>query len=140
MVLEVGYSEPGAKGTQTDPRVDANGGSYSWTLNQRELMLGLTATFRFPMDKLTPYAGIGPRLWLLQTLVQGTAGDGNVISQTKEQSTKVGLVVPVGVGYQIGPGSAFFEAQLLWAPLDHRITGDSSVGSLTTSVGYRMVF
>jgi hypothetical protein len=140
LVLDVGYTEPGAKATLTDPRVDANGGSYSWTLNQRELMVGLTAMFRFPMGALTPYAGIGPRLWLLQTLVQGTAGDGNPISLTKEQSTKVGLAVPLGIGYALGPGSVFFEAQLLWAPLDHRITGASSVGSITTCVGYRLLF
>jgi opacity protein-like surface antigen len=142
VILDVGFTMPTASGTQTDPRVDVSGNGYSWDLTQRELVFGLTAMYRVPYlldGRLGPYVGIGPRLWLLQTKVVGQAGAGNNINESTEQSTKVGLSVPIGLDYALGPGRLFGEVQILWAPIDHRITGDSSVGSFTVDVGYRLL-
>jgi hypothetical protein len=152
VIIDGGYSQPTANGAPTDPRVDANSGTYTWNLIQREVLLGLTLMYRATWigeGKLVPYLGVGPRLWLLQTSVTGcTAGTTNMpgacgmaanpITESLEQSTKVGLSVPLGVDYALGPGRIFLEAQLLWAPIDHRVTGDSSVGSLTAELGYRL--
>jgi hypothetical protein len=70
--------------------------------------------------------------------VKGEAGTGNMITETLEQSTKVGFHVPLGVDYLLGPGRLFVEAQLFWAPIDHRSTGDSSVGAISAELGYRL--
>jgi hypothetical protein len=140
VLLDVGYSQPSASITVTDPRVDANGGMYTRELTQRQLMFGLTALYRatFINDRFAPYIGIGPRLWLLQTSINGSAGAMNPINESTEQSTRVGLSVPIGFDFQIGPGRIFGELQIFWAPIEHRTTGDSSVGALTLDAGYRL--
>jgi opacity protein-like surface antigen len=141
ILLDGGYTQPEANGTTTDPRIDANMGTYTWNLVQREVLLGLTVMGRLTTignGKIVPYLGVGPRLWLLQTSVKGEAGTGNMITETLEQSTKVGFHVPLGVDYLLGPGRLFLEAQLFWAPIDHRSTGDSSVGAISAELGYRL--
>jgi hypothetical protein len=140
ILLDCGYTQPTASGTQQDPRVTANGGSYTWELTQRELMFGATLAYRatwIGSGRVAPYLGVGPRLWLLQTNVLGQAGL-STISQSSEQSTKIGLAVPLGLDVGLGAGRIFIEVQLLWAPIDHRTTGDSSVGALTGALGYRL--
>jgi opacity protein-like surface antigen len=139
ILLDVGYTQPTASGDQTDPRIDVAKNAYHWDLTQRELLLGLTVLYRMTFirdGRIAPYIGIGPRLWLLQTSVNGTAG-ASTISESTEQSTKVGLSVPIGVDFALGPGRFFGEFQVLWAPIDHRTTGDASVGALTIEAGYR---
>jgi opacity protein-like surface antigen len=143
LMIDVGYTQPEASGDQTDPRIvttDMMPNAWHFDLTQRELLLGLTVVYRMTFigsGRIAPYIGIGPRLWLLQTKVEGTAGANNPISESTEQSTKVGLSVPIGVDFEIGPGRLFLEGQVLWAPVDHRTTGDSSVGALTIEAGYR---
>jgi hypothetical protein len=148
VLLDVSYSQPSASITvgsppsnlPPDPRVDANGGAYTRELTQRQLTFGLTALYRatFINDRFAPYIGIGPRLWLLQTSINGSAGAMNPINESTEQSTRVGLSVPIGFDFQIGPGRIFGELQIFWAPIEHRTTGDSSVGALTLDAGYRL--
>ena len=143
VVLDAGFTQPTASGSRNDPRIDTNGGNYTWQLTQQEVLLGLTVFFRLNGimgGRLVPFAGVGPRMWLLKTHVQGAASGDAPIPESTEQSTKVGLSVPVGAEFQVGPGRIFGEFQLLWAPIDHKITGDSSVGSLTLGAGYRMQF
>ena len=151
VLLDVGYSQPETCGapdgtcptrTELDPRVDANGGAYRYALTQRELMFGLTVLYRIQwqdQQRVIPFVGVGPRLWLLDTHVSGEAGAGNRIAESQEQSTKVGLAVPLGVALRLGPGNLFLEGQLFWAPLDHRSTGETSVGAITVDLGYRLL-
>jgi hypothetical protein len=115
-------------------------GSYTYSMTQRELMTGLTVMYRLTMimnGRLAPYLGVGARLWFNQTLVTGMSGS-NVISESREQSMRVGLSVPIGVDYGLGPGRVFFEALMFWAPIDHQITGESSTGSISALLGYRL--
>jgi hypothetical protein len=144
VTLDLGYSQPTTSGENiTDPRIVSNNNQYSWDLTQRELMFGMTflyrATFLEKRIRVAPYVGVGPRLWLLQTRVSGSSGAMNPINLSTEQSTKIGVSVPVGVDVHVGPGRVFGELQVLWAPIDHRTTGDSSVGSITLTAGYRLL-
>lgn len=139
ITLDGEFTAPEASGSATDPRLDASGGAYAWHLQQREVILGLSLVYRHRLGRLTPYAGVGPRLFLLDSRVDGTAG-GATLSQSRELSTKVGAGIPVGVGYRLGPGDLFCELELVISALDHRITGDSNTGALSLALGYRVGF
>lgn len=141
VLADVSYTQPTATGTTTDPRVTSNGGMYTWNLTQRELVVGFTVMYRLTLlgsGRVAPYIGIGPRLFFLQSLVTGSAGSNNPISETREQSLRVGLTVPLGVDIGLGPGRVFGEALVQWAPLSHQSTGDANVGSLSVLAGYRL--
>jgi hypothetical protein len=136
LALDGAYTAPEASGGGIDTEV-ASGG-YTYQLQQRQGILGLTLYYRHPIGRVTPYAGVGPRLFLLQSEIDGAAGT-TPIHTSSEVSTKAGVGVPLGVGVRLGPGDVFVEASVLWAPIDHRITGDSNTGALTVSLGYRFV-
>ena len=136
IALDGAYTAPEASGGGSDAQVAA--GSYTYNLQQREGILGLTLYYRHPLGRVTPYVGVGPRLFLLQSEVDGAAGT-TPIHTSSEVSTKAGVGVPLGVGVRLGPGDLFLEASFLWAAIDHQITGDTNVGSLTVSLGYRFV-
>lgn len=136
VALDGAYTAPEASGSGADAQVQS--GMYSWHLQQRQGILGVSLFYRHPLGRVTPYLGVGPRLFLLQSEIDGASG-GATIHQSSEVSTKVGVGVPLGVGVRLGPGDLFVEASLLWAPIDHQITGDSSTGAITASLGYRFV-
>ncbi len=147
-VLEVSYCQPTASGTTADPRV--GGAAYEWKLTQRELVIAPTGLFRLQgldrlaglgwAGRLVPYAGIGPRLYLLESRVSGSAG-GQAMATTTEQATRVGVGLPLGAEYALGPGSLTGELLLEWGPLDTRATGSSATAAgLTLRFGYRMAF
>jgi hypothetical protein len=140
LAVDVGYTNPQANGKETDPRITAGASSYSWHLEQRELLVGLTFYYRHPIGRLVPYIGVGPRLFLLESRVKGNAG-GEPISLSTEQSTKIGAHVPVGLGVTVGPGHLFIEGALLIGNIDHTTTGNLDVGvsSLTLTAGYRFM-
>jgi opacity protein-like surface antigen len=140
-LLDVSYTAPPADGTQSEdfdpPRVE--GGEYEWKLVQKQLVLGPTFLYRFTMlelDPLTLYGGIGPRVYLLESKVEGSAG-GEPFGETPERSTKLGVGVPLGVEYALGPGGLLAELLFQWGPLNHRVTGDAHLASATLFVGYR---
>jgi hypothetical protein len=120
-----------------DPRV--TGGQYSYTQTSQQFVLGLTLLAKVPLGRVVPYAGIGPRLFLVRTSSSGEVGDGAPILTTVETSTQAGLGVPVGLDVLLGPGRLFGELQLLWAPANQRSTGEGSFGSMALSAGYRLV-
>jgi len=101
---------------------------------------GLASSFfyRLPslVTRLTPYAGIGLRIYFLESVVRGTAG-GQSFQDTPERSTKLGFGVPLGAEFQIGPGGLFGELYPQWAPLKHATTGNSHLGGMSLFVGYR---
>lgn len=139
VTLEGAFTAPSANGTTSDPRLDASGGNHTWHLAQREVILGVSLVYRHPIGRLTPYVAVGPRQFLLDSRVTGTAGVA-AIAESPEVSTKVGAGIPVGVGFHVGPGDLFAQLQLDIAGLDHRTTGDSNSGSLSLAAGYRLLF
>ncbi|MCA1662996.1 MAG: outer membrane beta-barrel protein [Myxococcales bacterium] len=135
IAIDGAYTAPESDGSGINPQI-ANGGAYSYNLQQREGIVGLTLYYRQPIGRVTPYIGVGPRLVFLQSEADGSAGS-TPIHTSSEVSTKVGVGVPLGVGLRLGPGDLFVEAGLLYAGIDHNITGSSNTGALTVSLGYR---
>jgi hypothetical protein len=140
-VLAAEYTAPSATGKQTEafaPERIPGGGSYSWELRQKELVLQPTFFYRLTglVERLTPYAGIGPRFYFLESVVRGKAGDQS-FQDTPERSMKLGFGVPLGVELELGPGGLFGELLPQWAPMKHTTTGDSHLGGTSLFVGYR---
>lgn len=147
-VLEVSYCQPTASGSAGDPRV--GGAAYDWKLTQRELVIAPTGLFRLRGfgaltglswgDRLVPYAGIGPRIYLLESRVSGSSG-GQAMSTTTERATRMGVGAPLGAECALGPGSLTGELLLEWGALDTRAAGSgTSTAGLTLRLGYRMTF
>jgi hypothetical protein len=136
LVLAVDYASPDRTGTDMDPRVD--GGTYTWHLTEHELSFTPTLLARIAkLGPVVPYAGLGLRLYLLESLDR--SGDGAPsFGTTSEVSTKVGVVVPAGVELPLGPGALTGELLFQFGDLDHTATGNSNTGSLNLTVGYRL--
>jgi hypothetical protein len=140
-VLAAEYTAPSADGKQTEafiPERIPGGGTYSWELRQKELVLQPTFFYRLTglIPRLTPYAGLGPRIYFLESVVRGKAGDQS-FQDTPERSMKLGFGVPLGVEFELGPGGLFGELLPQWAPLKHTTTGDTHLGGTSLFVGYR---
>lgn len=134
-LLDVTYTAPHAEGSAKDARVGS--GEYSWEVRQKELVLQPTFLYRLQgQSAFVPFVGIGPRIYFLETVGKGESG-GSKLQETNEQSTKFGVGLPLGAEYKLGPGGLFAEALFEWGPLDHRITGDSSLLALNVFLGYR---
>ncbi|MBI2390901.1 MAG: outer membrane beta-barrel protein [Deltaproteobacteria bacterium] len=130
------YAAPKADGTETDARVA--GGQYKWHLTQQMLQVMPFVMYRIKTSGLlVPYAGVGPRIYMLQSFVKG---EGPAFQETREQSTKVGVGVPLGLEIRLGPGAAIAELLLQYGGLNHTATGDSNAGAASLSLGYRMMF
>lgn len=137
-VVEVAYAQPRAQGSTTnDPRVD--GGTYAWSLLQRELTLSPGLLYRLPaVGPVTPFVGLQVRVHLLESVVQGSVG-AQPISITTEKSTKVGVGLPLGAELPAGPGAVTGELLFEYGPLDHLATGPStSTAGASVHVGYRV--
>lgn len=139
--LAAEYTAPSSDGGQTEafsPERIPAGGSYTWELRQKELVLQPTFFYRLTglVQRLIPYAGIGPRFYFLESVVRGKSG-GQSFSDTPERSTKIGFGVPLGAEFEIGPGGLFGELLPQWAPLKHTTTGDTHLGGMSLFVGYR---
>lgn len=138
-LLDVSYTVPRADGSEQDARLsyDDVSGGYTWEITQKQLALQPTFLYRLTLPgPLVPFAGIGPRIYFLETRGRGEA-NGEAILESREQSTKFGVGLPLGVEYTLGPGGLMAQALLEWGPLDHRITGDSSLLGATFFIGYR---
>jgi hypothetical protein len=139
--LQVEYSAPKTDGTVDEGRERERipGGAYNWHITQQEFVFAPTFVYRLTRlsDKLTPYVGIGPRIYLLKNTTRGDAG-GVTIDETTEQSTKWGVGLPLGAELVLGPGSLIAELMFQWGPLKHTLTGDTHLGGASLSVGYRM--
>ena len=139
--LAAEYTAPSATGSQTEtfsPERIPGAGTYRWELRQKELVLQPTLFFRLPhlVPRLTPYAGIGPRFYFLESVVRGQAG-GQAFQDTPERSMKFGFGVPLGAEFELGPGGFFAELLPQWAPLKHATTGETHLGGTSLFVGYR---
>jgi hypothetical protein len=137
VLVDVGYAAPVISGTETDPRVA--GGTYEWSLVQKQLTIFPFVTYRYTgLGKIVPYVGVGPRIALLEGVTYGMV-NGKELLENKERSTSVGVGVPLGAEYLIGPGAAMAELLFAWNAVDHRSTGDSSLTGFTLWVGYRFM-
>lgn len=138
LLLAADYAAPKSSGTKTgDPRVE--GGTYDWHLTEQMLALMPVVMFRYTkLRSVVPYAGIGPRIYLLQSTVRGAVGS-VTIPETTERSTKVGFGVPFGVEVKLGPGALIGELLLEYGSLDHTATGSSNTGALSLALGYRIL-
>src|SRR5688572_617021 len=108
--LAVEYTAPKTDGSGEETLMPARipGGSYDWTLTQKILTFQPTFFFRFVWlsKTFTPYVGIGPRIYLLESSITGEV-DGQELEPTTERSTKLGFGVPVGAEIAAGPGAFF---------------------------------
>jgi len=132
--LDVSYATPKGSGKGDDPRLPA--GSYEWTLTQKQLVLQPTLLYRFTGGSVTPYIGIGPRMYLTESTIKS---DEPKLAITEERSTEFGVGLPIGIEFAVGPGGLFAEALLQWGPLDHTITGDTHYGAASLFIGYRAI-
>lgn len=136
IVVAVDYTQPSTTNEEMDPRV--TGGSYTWKLIEQELGVQATLMFRAKSVKpVIPFAGIGPRILFARSKVQDDGAP--MISTTREQSTRIGIGVPLGVELPMGPGGLVGEVLLQYGTLDHTATGDAHTGAISLSVGYRAV-
>ena len=140
--LQVEYSVPTTKGSVEESFVPERvpGGGYDWKLVQKELVLQPTFLYRatWLSDSITPYAGLGLRVYLLESITTAEAGD-QTIEQTTERSTKWGVGLPIGAEFALGPGALTGEVLLQWGPLEHTLTGATHLGGVSAFVGYRML-
>jgi hypothetical protein len=135
-LLDVAYTAPLAEGDAKDARLTT--GEYHWELRQKMLTLQPTFLYRLTrmVEPIVPYAGIGPRIFLLQSVTRGKSGDAT-FPDTKEQSTKFGLGIPLGAEYRLGPGGVLLEVAFQWAPITHETTGEASLAGFHLWLGYR---
>lgn len=147
LIIDVAYTVPTKSGTvMGDPRVD--GGKYEWKITQKELTITPAAYYRLTMlGRVVPYIGIGPRVYLHQSTVSGSVGK-EMILETKEQTTRVGVGLPVGVGVQLGPGELTGEFLFEWGKFgdekpstqnSYVAPGDKHSMAGTINVGYRFL-
>ena len=137
IVLDVDYTQPTKTGSESDPRV--MGGTYTWRLTEQELAIMPAVVYRLTsMSPIVPYAGIGPRVLLTRSTVRDNGAP--AIMETHEQSTRVGVGIPLGAELRLGPGRAIGELLVQYGTLNHVATGDANTGAVSVSVGYRMLF
>ena len=132
------FSVPKKTGSEDDPRV--TGGKYTWHLTQQILQVMPFIMYRIKsLGTLVPYVGVGPRFSFLQSYVRSNEGTPS-FKETREQSTKVGVGIPIGVELKLGPGAGIAELLLQYGGLNHSATGDSNTGAASLSLGYRVMF
>lgn len=113
---------------------------YGWDLDEHAAIvtLGFFGRFFADTDAFSPYAWVGPRMYLLQSVINGASG-GQAFGENTETSTEFGVAGGIGIEWVLGPGPLFVEIEIAWSPLDHAITGDSSTGQLGLALGYRIL-
>jgi hypothetical protein len=137
--LTVGYARPPASHATDDPRFE--GGSYSWSMQQDILAVGLLGRYRFmePGSAFNAYGALGPRMYMLRTTVNGTSGEA-ALGENRQYDTQAGLATALGAELSIGPGALLAELHFGAGPLQGLVTGDVSASSLGLMAGYRLSF
>lgn len=139
LITSWGYTQPGASGSGTDPRLP--GGEYTWETTQRQTAWDIGVLVKV-MERESPWnlsLAAGARIVFLSTLTSGEAG-GEPFGEHDEQATRPGMFAGAQGEYRLGPGAVFLELSLGMSFLDLRTTGDLTVMELGILAGYRFSF
>ena len=109
-------------------------GAYDYTLSEDVVRINLALSYRFlPLERpFNVYLGVAPGVALQRA--ETTAW--NLL--TTETATSWGVGGFVGAMYRLGPGALWLEAGYAFAPVNHKVTGDASVSTVTAALGYRV--
>ncbi len=136
VLVAADYAMAWDSGTTTDPRVAST--TYDWNLQQEFLTVMPLVMYRLTTLKaITPFIGVGPRIYFMRSTTTGTAG-ANALGTTTEVSTQIGFGVPLGIEIKLGPGGILAELLGQWGPYTHTATGDTHTGAIGLSLGYRV--
>ena len=140
--VDVGYTAPGATGEGEHPMLGEEGGTYEWTLQQRMLTVQLTTMWRFmpPGQGFSAHALIGPRMYMMETVLEASGNDGADFGEHRETNSEWGLVFGGGAEFMLGPGAIFGTVLVGGSPLDQRITGEANTAAINVDLGYRLFF
>ena len=130
VAVEFSYLQPGLAGAGDSPAA----GGYSYSLDERLLVLGVEGFVSLPLGDFMPYGGIGYGLYFLNTKVE-SFGSVNTESQVRS-----GMQIRAGLGYDIWMGQAFAEARYHYVGLQFQSTGDANAGGITFTAGFRFSF
>ena len=139
LITSVGYTQPTASGSGSDPRLP--GGEYTWETTQRQTTWDIGLLVKV-MEHTSPWnlgMIVGARIVFLSTLTSGEAGD-EPFGEHDEQATLPGMFAGAQGEYRLGPGALFLELSLGMSFQDLRTTGDLTVMELGILAGYRFSF
>jgi hypothetical protein len=139
LITSLGYTQPTASGSGSDPRLP--GGAYTWETTQRQTTWDIGLLVKV-MERTSPWnlgVAVGARIVFLSTLTSGEAGV-EPFGEHDEQATLPGMFAGAQGEYRLGPGAAFLELSLGMSFQDLRTTGDLTVMELGILAGYRFSF
>jgi hypothetical protein len=135
------YTMAGMTGasSQSDARLPSTGALH-YDLTQQALALSLGGIYHIDLGSqlIMPYAGLGARMYLLNTKVKGSAG-GEAYSPSNETQMRAGLLLLGGVEIFAGPGALLAELSFGWASVNSFVLRDTNLGALQLTLGYRLV-
>lgn len=136
------FTAPTASGSEFAPAFGEDGENFDWQLRERVLIFELSGLWRFlpPGEGFSAYAQAGPRLYLMESVMNATSASGADLGENRETKTQVGLMIGGGAEYTLGPGAIFGALEFGWSDMKQRITGDSNTGALVVDLGYRFMF
>ncbi|HUU00439.1 MAG TPA: hypothetical protein VM425_03260 [Myxococcota bacterium] len=139
LITSLGYTQPTASGSGSDPRLP--GGEYTWETTQRQTTWDIGVLIKV-MERTSPWnlgVAVGARIVFLSTLTSGEAGD-ETFGEHDERATIPGVFTGAQGEYRLGPGAVFLELSLGMSFQDLRTTGDLTVMELGILAGYRFSF
>ncbi len=139
LITSLGYTQPSATGTGSDPRLP--GGEYTWETTQRQTTWDIGALVKV-MERTSPWnigMAVGARIVFLSTLTSGEAGD-EAFGEHDERATIPGVFTGAQGEYRLGPGAVFLELSIGMSFQDLRTTGDLTAMELGILAGYRFSF
>lgn len=109
-------------------------GAYDYSVQEDAVRLSLPLSYRFlgAASAFNAYVGVAPMVVLQRAQTSAWS------LVTTETATQFGVSGLAGAQYTLGPGALWFEAGYAWAPVQHRVTGDASLGAVTLALGYRI--
>ena len=140
--MELAYTAPTISGTGDDPMLGDDGDEFQWHLRQRMLSLQLTILWRLlrPGDSFGVHLVLGPRIYLMESVLDVAADHGGDFGEYRETNTEYGVAAGLGGELRLGPGSLTIAATISRSPLDQRITGPTNTGAIHLQGGYRFFF